>query len=87
MNSNQPTAHPLDELVRELTVYFSVDDMMRDTARTGDTSYRPTCRADLDPRYSQLVDLYDIKAQKGGLSKRAYRPTYPARRQATGRDE
>jgi hypothetical protein len=61
--------------------------MMRDAARTGDTGYRPTCRADLDPRYSQLADLYDLEAQKLGLSKRAYRPTYPARHQATGSDE
>lgn len=61
----------LDALTRELTAYASFEDLVNNRDR--DDGYRPTMRADLDPRYTVLADAYDAAQAARGSRLRAFR--------------
>ncbi|MDJ0629814.1 MAG: hypothetical protein QNJ44_16265 [Rhodobacter sp.] len=59
-----------DQLVDELTGFSSVADML---ARSYCTTFRPTCRIDLDPRFADLADIFDAAMIAMADPRRAYR--------------
>ena len=61
----------LDALTRELTAYASFEELVNNRDR--DDGYRPTMRADLDPRYTVLADAYDAAQAARGSRLRAFR--------------
>ena len=62
----------LDALTRELTAFDSFRDLVWDRRRPG-SAYRPTLRADLDPRYALLADAYDAERKKFHSNRRCFR--------------
>lgn len=66
----------LDTLTRELTVSFDTfEALATDHGRIDELGnlYRPTLRADRDPRYAILADAYDAYQVARGCAKRALR--------------
>ena len=66
----------LDRLTRELTVSFDTfEQLATDHGRIDALGnlYRPTLRAQLDPRYAILADAYDAYQAARGSFKRAFR--------------
>ena len=66
----------LDTLTRELTISFDTfEDLATDHGRIDEIGnlYRPTLRAQLDPRYAILADAYDAYQAARGSFKRAFR--------------
>ena len=65
----------LDHLTRELTVFGSFEALATDNGRIDEVGnlYRPTLRADRDPRYAILADAYDAYQAARGCAKRALR--------------
>ena len=66
----------LDRLTRELTVSFDTfEQLATDHGRIDEIGnlYRPTLRAQLDPRYAILADAYDAYQAARGSFKRAFR--------------
>lgn len=62
----------LDTLTQELTGYDTFGALVADRGREGST-YRPTLRADIDPRYTILADAYDAAQAQRGSPLRAFR--------------
>jgi hypothetical protein len=74
MTMTMTKPHPMDALVRLLTGWLNVEAMRQNIVQH--PSYRPTCRVDLDERYTQIADLFDAEAAALGMPQRAYRPVY-----------
>lgn len=63
-------ARAIDAALAELTRYSSVKELCDDSCTTG---YRPTLRADLDPRFAAIADAYDAEMARRGRPERAFR--------------
>lgn len=61
----------LGKLTRELTEFDCFEALVTNNGR--ENGYRPTLRADLDPRYTVLADAYDAAQAGRGSALRAFR--------------
>lgn len=59
-----------DNLCRDLTAAFSLNQLSGDSERTG---YVPTIRADQGPAYEALANLYDYCNECRGIAIRCHR--------------
>jgi hypothetical protein len=59
----------IDAAVAELTVYASLQELC-DSCTGG---YRPTLRAELDPRFAAIADAFDAEMERRGDPRRAFR--------------
>jgi hypothetical protein len=62
-------ARGIDAAVAELTRFGSLAELC-DACTDG---YRPTLRADLDPRFAAIADAFDAEMARRGDSRRAFR--------------
>lgn len=65
----------LDRITRSLTIFDLFEALATNNGRIDETGngYRPTLRADRDPRYTLLADAYDAYQIARGDPKRAIR--------------
>ncbi|WP_439579342.1 hypothetical protein [Elioraea sp.] len=63
-------ARGIDAAVADLTRFGSLAELCDEAQVTG---YRPTLRADLDPRFAAIADAFDAEMARRGRQERAFR--------------